>query len=442
MPTRCHSRKITSPLTARNTVRPINRLRATVQRLGRGELPDEAAQLRRRDEIGDMAEAVSNLCAGLRSTLTFAENIGQGNLDAEFTPLSENDVLGHALLEMRCNLKRVAEDETRRNWATEGLARFGEILRQNTNDLSHLADDIIANLVKYTGANQGRLFIVNEDDAQDPYLALEGCYAWDRKKHVQQRIEMGEGLAGQAWQENTTIFLTDVPDGYVEIRSGLGHANPTCVLIVPLKVNEATYGIIELASFRVFVPHEVEFVERIGTSIGSTVSSVRVNQRTTHLLEESQMLTEQMRAQEEEMRQNMEELQATQEEMQRAQREAHNKENLFETAYLMVETDEQGVVRQVNGRATDLLGHTADELRGRLLAEYVADASALGAVMQRLPQGQPWHGAMSLRHRGGQTVPHYVAAGTIDAGQSATTRCLFVFSPSVAAQPATAPATA
>ncbi|WP_176955964.1 GAF domain-containing protein [Catalinimonas alkaloidigena] len=413
-------------ITSRSITRPISYISSIVQQMGRGELPEESTKRFSNDEMGDMAEAVNKLSVGLRQTAQFAENIGQGNLKAEFTPLSENDVLGSALLEMRRNLQQVAEDEARRNWTTEGLARFGEILRQNTNNLAELADHIIGNLVKYTKANQGRIFILNEDNPDDPYLELQGCYAWDRKKHLNQRIDIGEGLAGQAWQENSTIYITDVPDNYVTIRSGLGDANPTCILIVPLRVNEEVFGVIEMASFQIFAPHEVEFVEKIGTSIASTISSVRINQRTSHLLEESQMLTEQMRAQEEEMRQNMEELQATQEEMQRAQRAAHDKEELINSTSLLLETDTRFRIQLTNGRAKEFLGHATDKVMSFSLHDLMTDGDQLADLKRKLEAGHYWQGVVSLNKSNGKSEEFLVIAGSIHTSEDQGVRYHFI----------------
>lgn len=77
---------------------------------------------------------------------------------------------------------------------------------------------------------------------------------------------------------------------------------------------------LEIASFKEFEEYEIVFIEKLGDAIASTLSTVKVNERTTNLLRESQYMEEQLRAQEEEMRQNMEELQATQEEMKRKDR--------------------------------------------------------------------------------------------------------------------------
>jgi hypothetical protein len=107
-------------------------------------------------------------------------------------------------------------------------------------------------------------------------------------------------------------------------------------LVVPLKVDKEIYGIVELASFRDFQPHEVSFVERLAETIASTLASVRSAQKNMHLIEQFQQQTEEMRAQEEEMRQNMEELQATQEEMGRKEGDyisrIHQLESLVATA--------------------------------------------------------------------------------------------------------------
>lgn len=117
------------------------------------------------------------------------------------------------------------------------------------------------------------------------------------------------------------MHLTRIPDQYVSITSGLGEATPSALLIVPLTVNEQVMGILEIATFNSFQPHQIAFLENVGKIIASAVATVRMNARTKVLLEHSQEGTETLRSQEEEMRQNMEELQATQEEMQRKAQE-------------------------------------------------------------------------------------------------------------------------
>jgi transcriptional regulator with GAF, ATPase, and Fis domain len=217
-------------------------------------------------------------------------------------------------------IEAAKKDSEKRQWSAQGLAMFADILRAHHSDSQKMFDSIVSNLVKYIGANQGALFLI-EGENEDRSLQLVATYAYDRKKYIQKTIPVGEGVLGQAVLEKSPVYMTAVPRQYIQITSGLGDAPPRSLLVSPLLVNEEVFGVIELASFQNFEPHVQEFVGRIGESIASTISTVRVSEKTKTLLEELQQQTEEMKSQEEEMRQNMEELVATQEEMQRKEQE-------------------------------------------------------------------------------------------------------------------------
>ncbi|MDN5203884.1 cache domain-containing protein [Fulvivirgaceae bacterium BMA10] len=276
----------------------------------------EQLKLNRADEIGELTKSLDNYIEGISSYVNFAREIGNKNLDFAFQPLSEEDVLGNELIKMRDNLKLSEEQDKERNWFNEGMARFGEILRDGNKSLDELCDAIILNYVKYLDANQGCIFLLEEEEEQK-FLKLMSTYAFNRRKFIEKRLELNQGLAGQCALEKATIHLKEVPDSYVSIRSGLGDAAPRAVLVTPLTVNDEIYGVIEIATFKKFTAYQIEFAEKLAESIASVISSVKVNERTKVLLVESQQRTEEMRAQEEEMRQNMEELEATQESMRR-----------------------------------------------------------------------------------------------------------------------------
>lgn len=396
-------------LLMRSITQPVDFLKNVVVKLGKGELVEEKRAKFSNDEIGEMAVAMDNLVNGLKATSNFAESIGNGNYQSDFKPLSEHDVLGNALINMRNNLSKVAEDDKRRNWATEGLAKFGEILRTNNSDLAKLADEIISNLVKYLNANQGAFYIVDDVDSGDePTMSMKACYAWDKKKYLNQKIHRGEGMAGQAWQEGDLIYLTEVPQNYIKIVSGLGDANPTSVLIVPLKVNDQIFGVVEIAAFQAFEEYEIDFVQKIAESIASTISSVKVNARTQHLLEESQELTEQMRAQEEEMRQNMEELQATQEEMQRSQSETEATMLAIHGALAVADYTTDGMLTKVNSNYLELMGYTQDEVLGEHHRIFVTkeekNSDEYKQFWKDLAAGYPKKGNFKCITRKGETI--------------------------------------
>ncbi len=412
-------------------VNPIKYINSVFLKLGSGELPEDRHYKFNRDEIGEMAESADRLVYGLKSTSSFAENIGKGDYNAVYTPLSDKDVLGNALLDMRLNLAKVAEGERRRSWANEGLVKFSELLKQNT-EIALLSDSIISNLVKYMQANQGGLFILEEGNMQanglmqESYMKLVACYAWDRKKYLEQKIFKGDGLTGQSWQEQATIYLTQVPEGYVRITSGLGEANPDSILIVPLKINDEIFGVIEIASFRRLEAFEIEFVEKVAESIASTLASVKINERTQRLLAESNLVTEQMRSQEEEMRMNMEMLQSSQDHIAIYQREYKEKETLFNFAYMMLETDKRFAIKEANEMAETKLKYDMADLDGMPIDYIFANYDKFEETKAKIEKGNKWVDFLYIKNKQNQKLFVRLSASAVrdDAGQ--TVKYLFI----------------
>ena len=269
-------------------------------------------------------ERLAQQSRSVQSVSTFIESISSGNYSTDIELEADGTGLATTLLSMRDKLRINAEDDNRRNWSTSGLAQIGQLLRVDTSSITELFDNIIKFVVRYTKSNQGGLFILNEDNENDIFLELVACYAFERKKYLTRRIGKGEGLVGQCYLEGERIYLLEVPPEYISITSGLGGSAPNALLLVPLKVNDKIFGVLELATFGKFQEHEIELVEKLTESIASTISSVRVSESTRILLEKTQQQAEEMRAQEEEMRQNMEELEATQEEMRRKEKHIQN----------------------------------------------------------------------------------------------------------------------
>ena len=300
----------------RTLVVPINSIKKLIRKMSFGELPQGKITYRN-DEIGEMGLALNDLIGGLKKISKFSNEIGEENYTSTFKPLGENDELGNSLVLMRENLKKASEEAEirkienfQRSWASQGLAEFGELLRESKKDLEELANETLAKLVRYLNANIGGLFIMNDDDKENEFLELIAFYAYDRRKYVKKQIKIGENLVGQCVLENATIFMTEIPDNYIEITSGIGKDKPTSLLIVPLKLNEKVYGVVELASVKTIEPYQIEFVEKIGESIASTISSAKINLHTAKLLQESNEKSERLTKQELESKKQIEKLEA------------------------------------------------------------------------------------------------------------------------------------
>ena len=355
----------------------ITKIGGYLQQLSKGVLPDKEIKFDTNDELANMAENLNTFSKGLKQTTEFATAIGGGNLDTDFKPLSDSDILGNSLLEMRSNLyKSQLEDEKRqhedslRKWANEGLTQFAEILRQSTRNISDLANNVLKNLIKFLGANQGGLFLYNDTDKNDVYLELVSSYAYNQERKKKKKIYLGEGLIGTCAIEKSYVYLTDLPNDYLTITSGLGGSNPSSLLIMPLKVEEQIFGVMEIASFKKMERHEIDFVEKVSESIASTLSIAKINQRTADLLAQSQQQAEEMASQEEEMRQNLEELQATQEESARKEAEMQSILNAVHSSSLVIEYDLLGHITSVNEAFCRTLNLQREQAIGRTQDEF------------------------------------------------------------------------
>jgi GAF domain len=271
---------------------------------------------------------IGNSINNLKNASSFVRDITEGNYEVTWDELTESnkslnqDNLVGNLIKMRDKMKFVKAEDEKRLWGTEGLAKFSEIARVNQSDIDKLSLEVVRFFAKYLGAQQGSLFILQDEvEGQEPSLELKACYAFDRKKFIQKTVPIGSGLVGQAYLEGKTTLLTAVPQGYVSITSGLGDTSPSCLVIVPMKYNDKVEAVLELASLKKFKEYEISFLEKAGEVIASSINATKTNERTTRLLRESQEQAEILRSQEEELRQSMEELQATQENIRRRENE-------------------------------------------------------------------------------------------------------------------------
>jgi len=326
---------------------------------------------RRMKAVNDVAiEAEHNV----ENNLGFTTKLIEGDLQYEFSP---QDMLGQSLVKLRDRLKENALDEQRRkkedeqrSWDTEGQAKFAEILRENNNkDLETLTYAVVKNIVKYLGANQGGVFLYEEDFDR---FVMSACYAYGKKKIREKIIESGEGLIGRIGVERDTIYLTDIPEKYINISSGLGEERPRCLLLVPIIANETLYGAIEIASFQNIEKYQIRFLEKIAEILGSTISGVRINLQTAALLQDSQEQSKKMVRQEEEMRKNMEEMKVLQKEAAKQAEEFVSFSNSVNHTMIRADYDVEGTLIYANTKFISKMGYEfSSDVDGKSIFTFI-----------------------------------------------------------------------
>ncbi len=348
-----------------------------------------------------------------KMVLNFINNLRQGNLNSSDISLEHKDQLSKSLLKLRDYLVKSKKEqeqgrleEEQRTWVTQGLAQFAEILRKNNDNLEELSYNIISYMVNYLKINQGGFFLLSSNNKNEKYFELSACIAFDRKKFADKKISYNEGLIGRCAQEKDTIYITDVPNEYITITSGLGQSNPKAILIVPLKVNDEIYGVIELASFSEFQPFEIEFVERTAESIASTISTVQINIQTTKLLHETQIQAEKMSQQEEELRQNLEEMQATQEESDRREVEMKGILEAIDNSAISCEFETDGSLISVNQLFLQTFKYLPEEIEGQNLKIFFfqEDIEDLTKILSDLKGGHNFKGRVRRRTKLGEEI--------------------------------------
>jgi len=368
---------------SRSISSPLKKTTHALQQLSRGNIDEtEKLAFEKNNEIGDLAKAVNQLFDGLNSAARFANQIGEGNLKANYTLLSNNDDLGNSLLRMQKSLsqaqieeeKKKAIDE-KRNWVTHGLAEFAEIIRQDNENMEKFSLNVVKNLIKYIDASQAAIYIKQEDpdtiNLNDVY-ELKAAMAYGKPALIDKTIEKGQELVGRAADENKIIYLEDIPEDYVLISPGMkNEARPRNLIISPMCINDVIFGVLEIISYKKAEPHHLEFIEKLSENIASVISSVKTNIRTASLLEQSRVQADELAQHEEEMRQNLEEMQATQEEASKRQNSLNSYIKTIKGSVMVAELDLNGRIIDISPAMTLAYGSSLENMRGKFYDAFI-----------------------------------------------------------------------
>ncbi|MDX2301675.1 MAG: GAF domain-containing protein [Microscillaceae bacterium] len=294
--------------------RAIREIERSIVSLSNGIFPKKLA-IRTQDELGHTKIALNNLVKRIKTATRFANNLGNGQLSEKYDEKFRNDVLAKSIIALQDKLFQAEEERQKINWVNQGIAHLNQIIQDEQENLRDFSLKILENLILYLNAQQGAIFLVRKEDNQE-FLERIATYAYGRRKYLRQVIEAGDNLLSQAALSKKSIYMTDLPEGYARISTGLGEASPRNIFISPLKVREEVMGIIELASFHIFESYHREFIEKISENIANILFNKQINEHTKQYLEESRKQTEMLLAQEEELRQSSAELKSAQEELE------------------------------------------------------------------------------------------------------------------------------
>lgn len=183
------------------------------------------------------------------------------------TEINENEASASKI-----NARKDTEQETEEKIDIEAIKE--KILPVNAEDesLSGYAEKILINIAKQFDVVQG-LFYYRKKDTDTFTIASKYAYYGEQEP---QDFELGKTLSGQTAKNQKVLSLTQIPENYITILSGLGSSSPECLLFVPIIHEEKTIGLIELASFKVFSRRDEKIFSHLSESIGEKISDKKI----------------------------------------------------------------------------------------------------------------------------------------------------------------------
>jgi PAS domain S-box-containing protein len=288
-------------------------------------------------------------------------------------------------------------DARRAEWVRAGLARLNDAMR-GEEDVARLAGKIITELCTQLDAKVGVLYLAQDDGADAGILTLLGSYAHVQRKHISTRFMPGEGLVGQAALERKQIVLTNAPEDYIRVVSGLGETPPRQICVTPFMFQDRVRGVVEIGTLGELDANKLDYLSQAVLIVGVSFEASLGRARISNELARSQELSKKLQVQQEELvvsneeleeqaqtlKRSEEKLQAQQEELQVMNEELEEKNQLLEHQKMDVELARKGMeekaaeVELTSKYKSEFLANMSHELRTPLnslllLAQGLAD---------------------------------------------------------------------
>ncbi|MGN6057964.1 MAG: ATP-binding protein, partial [Sphingomicrobium sp.] len=293
--------------------------------------------------------------------------------------------------EMISNLKEQTLKNAEQDWLKTNLARFSRML-QGERDLATVSNLIMSELAPLVNAQYG-VFYVTKREEDETKLELVASYGAESAEELKQEFRLREGLVGQSAADRRPILLKDVPPDFIRIGSGLGHAKPANVSILPALFEDEVKAVIELASFSEFNETHQNFLDQLMESVGIVLNTIAATMRTEGLLKQSQLLTTELQARQTELTRKQQELHATNDELQEKAQLLENEKKQVEAKNLEIEMARRALEEKAEQLAltskykSEFLANMSHELRTPLnslliLSKLLAD-NAQGNLVEK-----------------------------------------------------------
>ncbi|NUR46358.1 MAG: response regulator, partial [Sphingomonas sp.] len=348
-----------------------------------------------RDLTDNVNQLAANLTNQVRSIAEVATAVTKGDLTRSIAVEASGEMaaLKDTINEMISNLKEQTLKNAEQDWLKTNLARFSRML-QGERDLATVSNLIMSELAPLVNAQYG-VFYVTKREEEETKLELVASYGAESSSELKREFHLREGLIGQAAADRRPILLKDVPPDFIRVGSGLGHATPANVNILPALFEDEVKAVIELASFSEFNETHQNFLDQLMESVGIVLNTIAATMRTEGLLKQSQLLTQELQARQTELTRKQQELHATNEELQEKAQLLENEKKQVEAKNLEIEMARRALEEKAEQLAltskykSEFLANMSHELRTPLnslliLSKLLADNAQMNLTEKQV----------------------------------------------------------
>lgn len=187
-------------------------------------------------------------------------------------------------LEQQEILTKSIDDQS---WHKTRLTQMFDVTKGIT-DLDELCDKIIRELAEQLKAGVAALFVNQHffEKEEEVLFKLKASYAYTKRKGLSNEFTLGEGLVGQCALEKKSIVISNIPEDYVSVQSGLGESVPTEIIAIPILFADKVITVIELGLTRELTKLELDYLDDVATSLGVAINGVIERSKTEELSRE------------------------------------------------------------------------------------------------------------------------------------------------------------